>query len=317
MTAELLLLIAVLCPQAPLLERSTSQEIPERRHTGLSVSTAGKYLVLQAPDLLDIRDAETLKPVKEISVKSIAIGFDAEDGRLLVVGESVLRYDTKTWTPQVLGELPDARFKSATSGADAGRLQLRLAFVTSELDIHYCSESGVSTAVFDNGKLRTKKMGLNCPEWVGPISGLLDFTDSAVLLTLDGGRPGIAVEGRVNSLLACDHPILGTTYRGLGVCVGRNAEALYSAQSWKILQRRGQREDGEIANLCAAIDRTSGWVFVGDREGLRAWPVEKFATVVRYHQILTPVSQIAVPTSSRVLFTLEKNVLRRWKIGDP
>ena len=93
--------------------------------------------------------------------------------------------------------------------------------------------------------------------------------------------------------------------------VGTDEETLYTSRTWKVVTHRQF-----AGSRCAAFDPQTGWMFVGDDRGLRAWHKDKFDSPVRLKAFSEDVLQIAIDAPRRTLFTLEKKTLRRWTISD-
>src|SRR5262245_5868427 len=104
----MVLILALLLQQPPTLQPGASQDLLERPRFALGISQTGKYLVVAEPDVLEIRDAVTLEPVKELMGRWTAFGFDERDERFLVVGPKVRRYLTRDWTMPFEGGLENA-----------------------------------------------------------------------------------------------------------------------------------------------------------------------------------------------------------------
>jgi hypothetical protein len=307
----MLALIAALALQAPGLTPKESVGLPDRVRVALSPSRIGKYLVVGESEQLDLRDGESLKPVKELPGRWTAFGFDEDDRRLLVIGDEVVLYETKTWKATSLGALPDAGFKVVRKEDPKSPLRPQQAWVTPDLDFYYLTaDGGVSLATIQNRKVTTTKMGLKeHPE--GPPTRILGLYGGGLLLTLSAGQAAITVKTDIYFLVASSRTFFLALHGNLAVGVGTPGEALYGTRTWANVGRRGgELEATEQTNLCAALDSGSGWVYVGDTRGLRAWNTADFVKDSRYGEFTGRVDRVAV--SSPSLYTLEKMQLRRW-----
>jgi len=143
------------------------------------------------------------------------------------------------------------------------------------------------------------------------ISRIFAQLPNVLLLGIENNaKPAIALRGRVNYLVGCDKPFFAADLGSFAVSIGPGDEVLYSHSSWRVAAAR--KVEGMT---CAAVDFSSGWVFVGDGRGLRGWMAEKFATPLRFDAVQERVLHLAVDGPRRTLFTLERKVLRRWKLG--
>ena len=93
---------------------------------------------------------------------------------------------------------------------------------------------------------------------------------------------------------------------------------MFTTRTWRTLAVRPEGDEFDLPknNLCAALDRKNGWVYVGDRNGLHAWLLAKFESDSRFPQFTGPVSLVAVSESQQSLYTLENCTLRSWKLGE-
>jgi len=310
----MLLMLALLLQQPPTLTPGPSQPLLERPRLALGVSQTGKYLVVAEPDVLEIRNGATLELVKELLGRWTAFGFDERDERFLVVGPQVRRYLTSDWSLPIEVELENAKFvemKNPKAEYLGGKPPLRpgQAFVLPDLDFYYVNKTGgVSLAGISDGKVEMKAESLSAEEKLQGISGM---TAGVLFVTARGGGSRIALRGKVYGLVGCNNPILTASVPDAAVVVGTEGEAIYAPTSWKaVATRSGQN------NNCATLDGKSGWVFVGDRDGVRAWRPVDFKTEHRVHESRSPVLQILAASELRALYTLEKTSLRRWTISD-
>jgi hypothetical protein len=307
----------VLLQQAPVLTLTGSQELPERHRHEMFASKAGKYLVIGESDRLEIRDANSLAPIKELSLRWTGFGFDGDDGRLLVVGDDVVLYDTQAWTPVVLGALDDAKFDEVSIDPIKRALKPHQALIRSDLQFYYCTSDGqLALASTAGGKLATQTLKMEWREQhPEPIGQILGTTNDIFLLSCKGtGKAAVGLGNRIYRLMGCDKSFLGALVGDAALCVGRAQEGLYSTRSWRLLDSRGERNDPELKNVSATIDYKTRWVFIGDAQGLRAWSTGTFSTQHRYDQFKNEVSLLAVSSSGPALYTVEKSVLRRWKL---
>jgi hypothetical protein len=309
----MLALLAALTLQAPGLTVKDSIELLECDRVSLTSSQTGKYLVVGESDRLDVRDGESLKPLRALPCRWTALGFDENDQRLLVVGDEVVLYDTKTWRPVSLGPLKDAGFKVVRQSDPKSPLRPQQAWVTPDLDFYYLTTGGgVALATIQDRKITSTDFGLKeHPE--GPPTRILGMYEGGLLLTLGAGQGAISSNHETYFLVASSRTILLAIHGRLGVCVGVPGETLFTTRTWAYISKRGGEEEPVSAtNLCAALDPKSGWVYIGDKMGLRAWNTADFGKVTRYAEFKTSVAKVAV--SSPSLYTLEKNLLRRWEL---
>jgi hypothetical protein len=244
-----------------------------------------------------------------------AFGFDERDERFLVVGPKVRRYLTRDWSLPFEGELENAKFvemKNQSSDPKEGKFPPLLpgqAYVLPDLDFYFVNKTGgVSLAGIADGKLEMKGESLKPPE---PLQGISGMAARVLFVTTRGGGSRIAMKGRVYGLVGCSNPILTSAVEAVAVVVGTEGEAIYAPSSWKVIMARSGQ-----SNNCATLDARSGWVFVGDRDGVRGWRLTDFKTELRVRESKSPVLQILAASESRALYTLEKTSLRRWTITD-
>jgi hypothetical protein len=297
------LLLALLLQQMPPLTAAGSADVVELERRGMAVSSTGKYLVLGEARGLRIFDSATLAPVTELPLKWTGFGFDERDDRLLVVGDEVARIRTRDWTVEVRAKLPHAVFTETRSlpGFKPGQ-----AMVLPDLDFYYRTEEGtLSLGSLVDGKVDEKPMKLSSDLRVTRLFG--QFAD-VLALALDS-TGGIALRGKLYYLVGCSAPFYAADLGNLAVWVGPEYEVLYAQNTWKVVTARKG-----VAMTCAAFDRPSGWMFVGDGQGLRGWHKDRFDAPERSDAIKNGLFQLTVDSPRRVLFTLEKKTLRRWKL---
>ena len=311
----MVLILALLLQQPPTLTPGASEAVLDRPRLALGISQSGKYLVLAEPDVLEIRDGTTLELVKELMGRWTAFGFDERDERFLVVGPKVRRYLTRDWSLPFEGELENAKFvemKNPRPDPLDGKSPLKpgQALVLPDLDFYFVNKTGgISLAGIADGKLEMKAESLTADEKLQGISGM---GAGVLFLTARGGGSRIALRGKVYGLVGCNNPILTAAIPGAAVVVGTDAEAVYTPSSWKVFGARSGQ-----TNTCATVDAKSGWVLVGDRDGLRGWRVTDFnKSEVRILATKSPLLQVLAASESRALYTLEKTSLRRWTISD-
>jgi len=311
----MVLILALLLQQPPTLTPGASQPLLDRPRLALGISQTGKYLVVAEPDVLEIRDGATLELLKELMGRWTAFGFDERDEHFLVVGPKVRRYLTRDWSLPFEGELESAKFaemKNAKPDPLEGKfppLKPGQALVLPDLDFYFVNKTGgISLVGIADGKLEMKAESLSTEEKLQGISGM---TAGALFVTARGGGSRISLRGKVYGLVGCNNPILTAAIPGVAVVVGTDGEAIYTPSSWKVFGARSGQ-----TNACATLDAKSGWVFVGDRDGLRGWWVSDFKTEVRILNSKSPVLQVLAASESRALYTLERTSLRRWAISD-
>ncbi|HVE39539.1 MAG TPA: hypothetical protein VNM14_06595 [Planctomycetota bacterium] len=312
----MLLFLCLLLQQAPTLTPAGSLDLEDGDRRALAVSVKGKYLVLGEPDRLRILDAETLAAKKDLVLRWTAFGFDDRDERLLVVGDEAIVFRTVDWAVQTRARLPDAAFVEARVpdglGTDIMKnrgLRPGQALVLPDLDFYYCAAAGgLTVGSFTEGKLDAKPMNLKSDFRISRVFAQLP---TVLLLGIENNvKAAIALRGSVSYLVGCDTPFFAADLGSSVVCVGAEDEVLYSRSTWRVTAVR--KAEG---TTCAAVDGTSGWVFLGDGKGLRGWSAEKFAAPVRFDAIKERVLHLAVDAPRRTLFSLERKVLRRWKLG--
>jgi len=308
-------LLALLLQQPPTLTPTAAQELPERDRTALGVSPSGKYVVIVEPERLEVRDATTLVSLKEIAGRWTAFGFDEREERLLAVGDKVSRFLTKDWSLQLQADLPDAKFDSFKPKVkpvfDEKKYPLvpGQALVLSDLDFYYCtSDGGLSLGSVSGGKLDAKPMNFKSDIPIGRVFGQLQ---NSLIVAIERRRPATALRGKVYPLMGCSDPFVAMDLGNIAACVGAEEEAIYAYGSWKVLISRSG-----LPNRCAAFDGKTGWVFVGDDQGLRAWHKDKFNDAVRIDTFKEGVVQIGVDAPRRALVALEKKTIRRWTLSD-
>jgi len=309
----LILLLAVL-QKAPILTESASRSLGPERHCGLAVSRTGRFVLLTEADRLVICNPTSLDVIKEIPARWTTFGFDAADDVLLVVGEKVVRYDTREWKAADFGTLEGAKFeeeRSTDAKPDQPKpLKLQQALVTEDLEIYYCSVSGdIAVASHESGTLKSRLMGFTWAPELGPPQRILAFTDTAFLVSL-GMPSGVVLRGTVHLLTRCPQAIGATTIGNVAVCVGRDSEAIYTTRTWATLASRD-----DLKNSCVAFDRKSGWVFIGDGEGLRGWSTETFHAPIRFPHWKKAVTAVGVSAEKQALYTISEGTLRRWKVS--
>jgi hypothetical protein len=312
----MVLLLALLLQQAPTLTPAGSLDLDDGERLGLAVSATGKYVVLGEPDRLRILDGETLKLVQDLSRRWTAFGFDEQEGHLLVVGDEAALIRTSDWSVKVRAPIPHASFAETHvpkgQGSDIVKnrgLKPGEALILPELDFYYCTEGGrLSLGSFSDGKLEEKPMNLKSDFRISRIYAQLP---SVLLLGIENDmKPAITLGGRVNYLVGCQNPVTAMDLGGTVVCIGADDITLHSPASWKVTAHR--RTEG---TTCAVFDAPSGWVFLGDGQGLRGWHKDKFSAEIRMEAVQGKLLLLAVDASRHALFTLERRALRRWKLS--
>jgi hypothetical protein len=276
----MLVLLMILLQQAPTLTQTATQDLPERQRLALKSSATGKYLVIGQADRIDIRDAETLAPVKELPLRWTTFGFDERDAELVVVGEQVVRFRTKDWTELSRHALKGAEFVDLKPSRrfDFSEDQLKeakapllpgQAFLTSDLEIYYRTKmGGLSLAAYREGEWVFKALELHIDDFEeqfeAQLERILGWAESGLFVTSENGNVGVSFRGRnAFRLSGISKPIAASVVANLAVCVASESEGIYSTSTWKNLVHRESQK-----NLAAAVDRRNGWVFVSDANGL-------------------------------------------------
>jgi hypothetical protein len=312
-----LLLAALLLGQAPVLAPIAMQELAERDRHPLAMVESGSFLAVGHADRLQIRDADSLAVLREIDSKWTAFGFDEDQGRLLLVGNEAVWFNTRDWSEQGRVALEDATFADGAPKMIVSldrtfpSLKPGQALVLPGLDFYYCSGKGdISIGSVIEKKLQAKPLHLVSLS-SHPVERILSVTPSGFLVAFENGSLGVAMRGRLHTLVGCPRVLFAADAGNLAVSVGREDEAIYSVQSWKVITQRSGLE-----NRCAAFHAGTGWVLVGDAQGLRAWNKDKFALQHRYDEFKGGVGQLAIGSNSQTLYTVEKSTLRRWTLKE-
>jgi hypothetical protein len=312
----MVLLLALLLQQPPTLTSAGSQDVPVGERTALGVSPTGKYLVIVRAEALEIRDAVTLAPVKDLAGRWTAFGFDEREERFLAVGDTVTRLLVRDWTVQVQANLPNAKFAEIAGEQRLGvperksALKPGQAVVLSDLDFYYCTvDGGLSMASVVDGKLDVKPMKLEAIHAISRI--FAQFPEVPVVAIGRDSQAAIVLRGQIFYLIGGSNPFYAVSFGTRAAVVGSDEETLYDSRTWKVVTHR-QFE----GSRCAAFDPQTGWIFVGDDRGVRAWHKGKFESPVRLEAFKEAILHMAADGPRRALFTLEKKTLRRWTISD-
>lgn len=307
--------------QPPTLEAAGTALIEEGTHFQLTVSRTGKFLVMAGPDTLDIFTAADLTQIKSISRPWTTFAFDEKDEHLLSVGIDLVRIDTVDWrvrSQEVLEGQEILPTKIVVNGSPT--LLPRQAYIAADGDVYYrIKGGGVAHAFLKDGKFVSEKLTTEDPD-EHKVVGIVGLTPTTPLLLLSAGNAGVLSQGRPCFLVASMRTFLGTIVGDVAVCVGETYEGLYDPKTWKVKGHRPAYDKtadwDDRSRHDAVVDFKSGWVLVAEEKGLRAWNTAKFEEESRYKQFSEPVLKLALDGPHRVLYTLEKAQIRRWKVAD-
>jgi hypothetical protein len=316
MTVILLLLLQ----QPPALEASTSADVEPGPCSLLTVSRTGKFLVIGRPDVLEIRTAADLMPLRFVKGPWTGFSFDEKDDHLLLVDGDLIRIDTKEWKEKsrnTLDGIELLRPKPPFRPAGAPTFHPRQAYIADDGTVYYrIKDGGVSKATRRDGKLVFERLTVDLFPEDHHVEGIVGAMETTPFLLLKQRRAGIVSGQRPNYLIASSGTLMGTLCGDVAAFVGGSYEGLYDPRTWKVKFIRQAEDSEEVTRNDAVADPKSGWVIVAEKTGLRAWNTKDFKQESRYKEFTEPFLKLALDAGNRALYTLEAEKLRRWKLKD-
>jgi hypothetical protein len=317
------LILLLLLQQPPAIEEAKSATVEQGPYAQLTVSRTGKFVVIGRSDRLEILSAEDLTLVRDLKGPWTGIGFDEKDEHLLVVDGDLIRIDTKEWKEkgrELLDGIELLRPKVLLQRHGVPTFKPRQAYIADDESVYYRSKGGgVSRAMRKDGKLVAERLTSGAPEEDYKIEGIVGRIEKTPLLLLVAGRAGILYQERAYFLIASSGTVMGAPCGDLVAFVGGPYEGLYDPKTWKVREHRppsGRVGDEDPSRHDAVVDPRSGWVLVAEEAGLRAWNTKDFARESRYQELHEPCLKLALDAANRVLYTLQEEKLRRWKLKD-
>jgi hypothetical protein len=316
MTVILLLLLQ----QPPALEASTTADVEPGPCSLLTVSRTGTFLVLGRADVLEIVTAADFRPVRLLKGPWTGFSFDEKDEHLLLVDGELIRIDTKEWKEKSREPLEGIELVSSLAKfvkAGAPTFLPRQAYIADDGSVTYRTKGGgVSRAARKDGKLVVERLTSGIPEDDYKVEGIVGAMETTPFLLLPRGKAGILSSRHPHSLVASSGTVMGTGCGEFAVFVGGPYEGLYDPRTWKVKFHRHEEDADGGSRHDAVVDSKSGWVLVADAKGLRAWNTKDFAAESRYKEFTDSCLKLALDGGNRVLYTLEAEKLRRWKLKD-
>jgi hypothetical protein len=313
-------ILLLLLQQPPSLEATTSADLEPGPCTLLAVSRTGKFLVIGRPDLLEIRTAADLMPLRFLKGPWTGFNFDEKDEHLLLVDGALVRIETKEWKEKSREPLEGIELlppRSNLPPAGAATFVPRQAYVADDGSVYYrTKDGGVSRAVRREGKLVVEKLTSEIPGDDYKVEGIVGAMDTTPFLVLKYWMAGILEQQRPCSLAGSSGTLMGALCGDVAAFVGGPYEGLYELRTWRIKSIRHGKGSWDVTRNDAVADPKSGWVIVAEKSGLRAWNTKDFAAESRYKEFTEPCLKVALDAGNRVLYTLEAEKIRRWKLKD-
>ncbi len=324
------------------LEEGASVPLPCRDPMLIAASSTGRFLVVAEARKAHILDGDTLTPVHAVEFECTAVGFDAKDEILTVVGREVVRLRTKDWKTAFRAELPDVELRKAAAVVGGIVVDLRRldppdgwlagqALVGRDGAVYYRSKDGhLSVAREVEGKLAGEVLTSERREDFHAVHRVLAVLPDTILVDL-GGATGIVLRKRLYTLAASGFPLAlgasGDTVSG----VHRRTFNVYSSKSWKNLGARAVEEEGEgprparrqlappatgEGNRAAVFDSKRSRFYIARGDGLRSWDGSKDAPDKPLEGMTGNFRGLALDGGATRLYGVERERLRSWRLKD-
>jgi hypothetical protein len=323
-------------------EEGAAAPLPCKDPILLAASTTGKFAVVAEGTKVHVLDGEMLKSVHAIDFECTAVGFDAKDEILTLVGTSVVRLRTSDWKQIFRADLPDVELRKSAVVIPrivVDRRQLDppagwlggQALVGPDGAICYRSKGGqLSVAREAEGKLSSEDLTSEREEEIYPVTRVLSVLSDSVIVDV-GGLTGVALRKRLYTLATSGLPLAfgpsGETVSG----VHRRSFTLYSTKSWKNLGTRfvegageaplplrgkGEAETSEVGNRSAVFDSKRSRFYIARGDGLRSWDGSKDGIDRSVPGIEGRLLALSLDGASGRLYALEGEKLRSWRLKD-
>lgn len=313
-------LLLALLQQVPALEEAAASPLPCKDPILIATSNAGKFVVIAEARKVHVLHAETLKVAHTLEFESTAVGFDPEDKTLTVVGNEVIRLDTQSWKETFRADLPDHQLRKAAELVRGIVVDLRRleppegwiagqAWVTAAGEIYFRSRDGnLSKAIEKEGKLTRDTIAESWGEHT--VNRILGVMPAAVLVDLSGGA-GVVLKGRAYALIGSSGPLaVGAAGKNVAL-VTRSTKNVYDAATWKV---RSAMECQE--NRAAAFDSRRGWFFIARGNSVHAWDGQDPGAEHQLVESKEPISGLALDSGSKLLYAVQGEKVRAWRIKD-
>jgi hypothetical protein len=272
--------------------------LPSTSPARIEASRTGRFLALLGGKDIVVLDGRSLATLTRIQADATALGFDAKDETLWIVGAEVARFDTAEWKERARGALPDAGLLSAPRPGQA--------LVTPEGVVYYRSEKGLARAREEGGAWTSETFAVPFDE-TSRIHGPIAVSGPTVLLSF-GGHGGVASGGKAYGLAASEAPLGFSFLEGRIAFVGRKGEAFYHPTTFKATWHR------EGLNTAAAFEPKRGRVYAAGTEGIRSWTAAAPETVREGPR--GRFTGLAVDGASERLYAEDGRTLRAWTLAD-
>lgn len=338
-------LLLALALQAAL-EEGAQSPLPCKDPLLVAASSTGKFLAVAEAKKVHVLDGGTLKPVHAVDFECAAVGFDAKDELLTLVGTQVVRLETRGWKETFRADLPDVEFRKPAEKEEriivfprrppdgwlAGQAK-----VSPEGDVYYRSKGGhLSVAREVGGKIVGEALTAEQPDVFGRIERVLAVFPEMVIVDLQGITGVVLLlkpRQQWYTLARSGSPLVfgssGETFSG----VHRKSFTLYSVRTLKqlwlrdlegneegvgfpVFGRRGRRQELPGGNAAAVFDakRSGFWIARGD--GLHWWDGRKESGDRPVEGVTGTFSGLAIDGAGSRLYGVEQGKLRIWRFKD-
>jgi hypothetical protein len=288
----------------------------------VAASRTGRFVVVAEAKKLHVLDGETLKPVHAIDFECTAVGFDAKDETLSVVGGQLVRFETKGWKETFRADLPDVglltprqvfrgvvvdlRRLSPPDGWVAGQ-----AAVEADGAVYYRVKGGfLSVAREREGKLVAERLVSDLAPHECTVDRILAVGPEFVIVQLDRVG-GLAQKGHAYTLAGSVGPLAAGVLGGELGMVTKESLNTYSTRTWKNLSVNGSK-----GNESAVFDGRRGRFLIADAEGLRSWDGKKDSAAKPIDGITGKFRGLSLDGAGARLYALDDTWLRCWRLKD-
>lgn len=313
-------LLLALASQATL-EPGPAVPLPCKEPILMTASSAGKFIVVAEAKKIHVLDGGTLKPVHAVDFECTAVGFDAKDETLTVVGTQAVRFETKDWKETFRADLPDVELRTARQAVERIVVDLRRlepegwvagqALVTPDGGIYYRSKGGrLSLARESDGKLVGEAVVEELREDWTRVERVFTAPPGPSLVQLSG-TAGVVVKGKVYTLAGSSQPLAVGIQGDRASLVTRKSLNTYSTVTWKNLSARGGGE-----NEAAVLDAKRDCFYIACGDGLCSWDGRKGSDDKPIEGVAGNIRGLAIDGAATRLYGVEKEKLRSWHLKD-
>lgn len=305
------------------VDEAASAPLPCPEPILITASATGRFVVVAGGENVHVLSGETLNSVHEVDFESTAVGFNAKDETMTVVGTQVVRFETRGWKETFRADLPDGQFRKPPKVRGEIITDLRWiptpegwlagqAMVSPDGRIYYRTKQGrLSVAREVEGKLLAESVAAEFREEGVEINRVFTVPPGPTLVQLDGVT-GTVVNGRAYHLARSNSP-LAVGLRGSEMAlVTRHSLNVYSTTTWKRLS--AHETAGE--NEAAVFDARRGRFILADGLGLRAWDGKMGSADGAIQGASGRFSGLAIDAAASRLYGLEAKKIRCWRLKD-